>query len=98
MTIYEFYIEYILTRKAVFLCVNHNPLNALLLGANLLLEYRDLVGNPTIEIEIAHDLSITALRACGIKIALITDPVYISASLLTGVISIPVPEPDELPF
>ena len=96
MTIYEFYVTYILTRKAVFLCANHNPLNALLLGANLLLEYRGLIGNPPIEI--AHDLSITALCACGIKIALITDPVFLAASTLTGVISIPVPEPDDLPF
>lgn len=96
MTIYEFYITYILTRKAVFLCANHNLLNASLLGTNLLLEYRDLIGNPPIGI--AHDLSITALRACGIKIALITDTIFIDASMLTGVISIPVPESDDLPF
>ena len=96
MTIYEFYITYILAGKAVFLCANRNPLNASFLGANLLLEYRDLIGNPPIEI--AHDLSITALRSYGIKIALITDTIFIDASMLTGVISIPVSEPDELPF
>ena len=96
MTIYEFYINYILTRKAVFLSANHNPLNTRIHGATLLLKYKASIGNSPIEIE--HNLSITALRACGIKIALITDTVFIDASTLTGVISIPVPEPDDLPF
>ena len=96
MTIYEFYMNYILSRKAVFLSAKPHPLNSLILGANLRLGYRDSVDNSTIEIE--HNLSITALRACGIKIALITDTVFIDASTLTGVISIPLPIPDELPF
>ena len=98
MTIYEFYTTYILTRKAVFLSANHNPLNTMIHGAILLLAYKASIGNSPIEIEIEHNLSITALRACGIKIALITDTVFIDASTLTGVISIPVPEPDDLPF
>ena len=96
MTIYEFYINYILSRKAVLLSVNHYPLGALILGANLQLNYRDSIGN--LPLEIAHDQSITVLRQYGIKIALIIDTVFIDASTLTGVISFPVPEPDELPF
>ena len=98
MTIYEFYTTYILTGKAVFLSANHNPLNTLIHGAILLLKYKDSIGNSPIEIEIEHNLSITALCAYGIKIALITDTVFIGASTLTGVISIPVPIPDELSF
>lgn len=98
MTIYEFYMNYILTRKAVFLSTKYYPLNALILGANLLLKYKDSIGNSPIEIVIEHNLSITDLRAYGIKIALITDTVFIDASTLTGVISIPVSEPDNLPF
>ena len=98
MTIFEFYMNYILTRKAVFLSAKYYPLNALIHGTTLLLEYKASIGNSPIEIEIEHNLSITALRACGIKIALITDTVFIEASTLTGVISIPVSEPDDLPF
>ena len=98
MTIYEFYINYILTRKAVFLSANHNPLNTRIHGATLLLKYKASIGNSPIEIEIEHNLSITALRHYGIKISLVVDPIFIAASMLTGVISIPVPEPDDLPF
>lgn len=96
MTIYEFYMNYVLLRKAVFLRANHYPLNASILGANLKLDYRDSIDNLHLEIE--HNLSITDLHHYGIKIALITEPVFIDASILTGVISIPVPIPDELPF
>ena len=96
MTIYEFYINYILTRKAVFLSANHNPLNTRIHGATLLLKYKASIGNSPIEIE--HNLSITALRHYGIKISLVVDPIFITASMLTGVISIPVPEPDDPPF
>ena len=98
MTIYEFYMNYILSRKAVFLNAKLYPLNSLILGANLRLDYRDSIGNIPLELELEHDQSITALRQYGIKIALITDTVFIEASTLTGVISIPVPEPDDLPF
>ena len=89
-------MNYILSRKAVFLSVNLYPLNALILGATLRLDYRDSIGNIPLELE--HDQSIAALRQYGIKIALITEPVYIDTSILTGVISIPVTDPDELPF
>ena len=32
------------------------------------------------------------------KIFLLSDPIFVEASTLTGVISIPVPVPDDLPF
>ena len=96
MTIYEFYTTYILTRKAVFLSANLTPLRVSIYGDNLRLDYRVSVRDHPLDIP--HNQPIRYLSKQGIKIALITDTVFIGASTLTGVISIPVPIPDELPF
>lgn len=96
MSIYDFYIEYILTGKALLLSTNFQPLKTYLSTTALCIEYSVTVGR--VPFEIPHTTSINSLTSYGLKIALVTDPVYITASLLTGVISIPVPVPDELPF
>ena len=49
-------------------------------------------------IKISYDEPVTCLSNYGIRILLVVDPVFLAASTLTGVISIPVPEPDNLPF
>ena len=97
MTIYEFYTTYILTGKAIFLTATSlRPLSAYRNSSNICLEYEPSANRATIAIP--YDKPISSLPHYGIKISLITDPVYITASTLTGVISIPVPEPDDLPF
>lgn len=96
MSIYEFYVTYILTRKAIFLSTSLYPLRTTINGNILRLDYIVSIGS--LPIEISHDQPITAFSRLGVKIALISDPIHITASVLTGVISIPVPEPDELPF
>ena len=96
MTIYEFYINYILTRKAVFLSTNLTPLSVLRLGDTLRLDYKLLTQE--LHIEIPYNQDITYLSKRGVKIFLLSDPIFVEASTLTGVISIPVPEPDDLPF
>lgn len=96
MSIYEFYKTYILTRKAVFLSTNLSPLRAYLTPSNICLEAAPSARRTTVAIP--YDKSISSLPHYGIKISLVVDPIHISASILTGVISIPVPEPDELPF
>ena len=97
MSIYEFYTTYVLAGKARFLTNNIlRPLRAYLNSSNICLEYEPSANRTTVEIP--YDKPISSLPHYGIKIALITDPVYITASVLTGVISIPVPEPDNLPF
>lgn len=96
MTLYEFYISYILTAKAQLVSTNLQPLITTLTATTVRIEYRTpAISGP---FEIPHSIPINHLIRYGIKITLVTDPVYISASLLTGVISIPVPEPDDLPF
>lgn len=96
MTIYEFYREYVLTGKALLVSTNLQPLKTYLNTNSLCIEYTVSIGR--VPFEIPHDSSINSLRSYGLKIALVTDPVYIVASALTGAISIPVPEPDALPF
>ena len=96
MTIYEFYTAYIRTGKALLVSINLQPLKTRLSDSTLSVEYRTSANSGPFEIP--HDIPINSLIGYGIKISLVTDPVYISASLLTGVISIPVPEPDDLPF
>lgn len=95
MTLYEFYITYILTGKALLVSTNLQPLITTLMATTVRIEYRAPANG---RIEIPHDIPINSLISYGIKITLVTDHIYITASLLTGVISIPVPEPDELPF
>ena len=97
MTVYEFFTSYILTGKAIFLTTTTlRPLRTYLNSSNICLESEPSANRTTVAIPYAKPIS--SLPHYGIKISLITDPVYITASVLTGVISIPVPEPDELPF
>ena len=97
MTIYEFYTAYIYTGKALFLTsINLHPLKTHLNTTALCVEFTTPIGNTSYEIP--YDISITSLPLYGIKISLIVDPVFITASTLTDVISIPVPIPDDLPF
>ena len=96
MSIYEFYVTYILTNKAIFVSTSMAPLRAIIIEEALHIYYRLDTDKPSVEIP--YNQPITSLTIYGIKLFLLTDPVYVSASLLTGVISIPVPEPDELPF
>ena len=96
MSIYEFYISYILTGKALLVSTSLQPLRTTLTSTTIRIEYRTSANSGPFEIP--HDIPINSLISYGIKITLVTDHIYITASLLTGVISIPVPEPDELPF
>ena len=96
MSFYEFYISYILTGKALLVSTNLQPLRTYLNSSNICLESEPSANRTTVTIP--YDKPISSLPHYGIKISLITDPVYITASALTGVISIPVTEPDDLPF
>ena len=97
MTIYEFYTTYILTGKAIFLTATSlRPLRTYRNTSLICLESEPSANRATITIP--YDKPISSLPHYGIKISLITDPVYITASVLTGVISIPLPIPDDLPF
>ena len=98
MTLYEFYITYIITGKALLVSTSLQPLRTILTATTIRIGYRASVNSGPFEIEIPHDIPINSLISYGIKITLVTDHIYITASLLTGVISIPVPVPDELPF
>lgn len=97
MTIYEFYTTYVLTGNAKFLTATTlRPLRTYLNSSNICLKFEPSANRATIAIP--YDKPISVLPHYGIKISLIVDPIYITASTLTDVISIPVPEPDELPF
>ena len=97
MSIYEFYTTYVLTGNAQFLMATTlRPLRTYLNSPNICLKSEPSANRTTVAIP--YDKPISSLPHYGIKISLIIDPVYITASVLTGVISIPVPEPDDLPF
>ena len=97
MTIFEFYATYVLTGKATFLTASTlRPLRAYLNSPNICLKFEPSANRTTIAIP--YDKPISSLPHYGIKISLITDPIFVEASTLTGVISIPIPEPDDLPF
>ena len=96
MTLYEFYISYIITGKALLVSTSLQPLRTSLNTSTIRIEYRTSPNSGPFEIP--HDTPINSLIRHGIKITLVTDPIYITASLLTGVISIPVQEPADLPF
>ena len=97
MSIYEFYTSYILTGKAMFLTASTlRPLRAYRNSPNICLKSEPSANRTTVAIP--YDKPISSLPHYGIKISLITDPIFVEASTLTGVISIPVPEPDDLPF
>ena len=97
MSIFEFYTTYVLAGKARFLAAKSlRPLRAYLNTSNICLEYEPSANRTTVAIPC--DKPISSIPHYGIKIALVVDPIYITASVLTDVISIPVPEPDDLPF
>lgn len=97
MTIYEFYTTYVLTGNAQFVTsTNLRPLETYLNASSLCVEYKSSIGNTAYEIP--FDNPISSLPLFGIKISLVVDPIFITASTLTDVISIPVPIPDDLPF
>ena len=96
MTILEFYKTYILTRKAYLMDYHGTVVKPVTRKQYLHLEFDPQIGRAPMNIN--HSKSIEVLSRVGIQIVLITHPIYLTASALTGVISIPVPEPDELPF
>ena len=96
MTIYEFYTEYILTHKAILVSHLRSPLSVSISDNVVCLAYAATPDN--IFLRVSFQQPITYLSNYAIKISLVIDPIFISASALTGVISIPVPEPDDLPF
>lgn len=97
MTIYEFYTAYVITGKAQLLTsINLHALKTYLNTTALCIEFKSSIGGTAYEIP--FDVSINSLPLYGIKISLVVDPIFITASMLTDVISIPVPIPDDLPF
>ena len=96
MTIFEFYMSYILTRKALLIDHYGNVINAKTRKEFLHLIFdRDSGRGP---LNVPHSESIDMFSRLGIRITIIVKPIFVEASMLTGVISIPVPEPDDLPF
>ena len=96
MTIYEFYTEYIFTRKAMLITDFRTTLNVSISNGSVCINHTAPTTNSPIKLP--YDEPVTCLSNYGIRILLVIDPVFLAASTLTGVISIPVPVPDELPF
>ena len=96
MTIYEFYVEYLLTHKAKLISHFHHPLDVSISNGYVYINHVLAADNSPIKIPCED--SVTCLSNYPIKILLAIDPVFLAASTLTGVISIPVPEADDLPF
>ena len=96
MTIFEFYMSYILTRKALLIDHYGNVINTKTRKEFLHLIFDSKTGRGPLNIQ--HGESIDMFPRLGIRITIVVSPIFITASTLTGVISIPVPEPDELPF
>lgn len=96
MTIYEFYIEYIITCKAKLETHFRTPLDVSISKGNVYINHTPLTTSSPIKI--SYTEPVTCLSNYGIRILLAIDPVFLAASALTGVISIPVPDPDDLPF
>ena len=96
MTVCEFYTSYILTRKALLIDYYGNVINAKTRKEFLHLIFDSKTGRGPLNIH--HGESIDMFPRLGIRITIIVNPIFITASMLTGVISIPVPEPDDLPF
>lgn len=96
MTIYEFYNEYILTRKARLETQFRTPLYVSIRNDSVWIHHT----HPSTKspLKISCEEPVTCITNYGIRILLVVDPVFLAASTLTGVISIPVPVPDELPF
>ena len=96
MSIYEFYTEYILTRKARLETQFRTPLDVSIRNDSVWINHTS--SRTRSPLKISYEESVTCLSRYNIRILLVVDPVFLVASTLTGVISIPVPEPDELPF
>ena len=96
MTIYEFYQEYILTRKARLETQFRTSLEVSIRNDSVWISHRS--PSTRSPLKISYEEPVTCLTNYGIRILLVVDPVFLAASTLTGVISIPVPEPDNLPF
>ena len=96
MTIYEFFQEYILTRKAKLETQFRTSLDVSIHNDSVWINHTPPRTRQPLKISYAEP--VTCLTNYGIRILLVVDPVFLAASTLTGVISIPVPEPDELPF
>ena len=96
MTIYEFYTEYIFTRKAMLITDFRTPLNVSISNGSVCIHHTP--PRTRSPIKLSYEEPVTCLPNYGIRILLVVDPVFLAASTLTGVISIPVPEPDDLPF
>ena len=96
MTIYEFYQEYILTRKARLETQFRTSLDVSIHSDGIWINHTPPRARSPLKI--SYEEPVTCLANWGIKILLVVDPVFLAASTLTGVISIPVPEHDDLPF
>ena len=96
MTICEFYTSYILTRNALLIDYYGNVINAKTRKEFLHLIFDSKTGRGPLNIH--HGESIDMFPLLGIRITIVVSPIFIIASTLTGVISIPVSEPDDLPF
>ena len=96
MSIFEFYMSYVLNRKALLIDHYGNVINAKTRKEFLHLIFDSKTGRGPLNIK--HSESIDMFSRLGIRITIIVKPIFITASTLTGVISIPVPEPDDLPF
>ena len=96
MTIFEFYMSYILTRKALLIDYYGNVINVKTRKEFLHLIFDSKTGKGPLNIQ--HSDSIDMFPRLGIRITIVVSPIFITASALTGVISIPVSEPDDLPF
>ena len=96
MTIFEFYMSYMLTRKALLIDHYGNVINAKTRKEFLHLIFDRKSGRGPLNVH--HSESIDIFSRLGIRITIIVKPIFVEASMLTGVISIPVPEPDDLPF
>ena len=96
MTIYEFYTEYILTHKARLETQFRTSLDVSIRNDSVWINHTP--PSTRSPLKISYEEPVTCLANYDIKILLCVDPVFLAASSLTGVISIPVPVPDELPF
>ena len=96
MTIYEFFQEYILTRKAKLETQFRTSLDISIRNDSVWINHMPPSTRPPLKI--SYEEPVTCLTNYYIRILLIVDPMFLAASTLTGVISIPVPIPDDLPF
>ena len=95
MKIYEFYLEYLLTHRAKLVSHFNHPLDVTISNGHVYINHIPAASSP---IKIPCEDSVICIANYPIKVLLVIDPVFLAASTLTGVISIPVPESEELPF